>query len=52
MKFQIPTMHHSKVNRRTHAHTDRQAESIKTYFIKTIEDIINITIMLLDIHTF
>ena len=33
MKFQIPNIHHSKVNRRTHAHThthrqtDRQAES-------------------------
>ena len=27
MKFQIPNVHHSKVNRRTHAHTDRQAES-------------------------
>ena len=31
MKFLIPTMHHSKVNRRTHAHTqtqtDRPAES-------------------------
>ena len=37
MKFQIPDIHHSKVNRRTHAHThthrqtdrqtDRQAES-------------------------
>ena len=27
MKFQIPNIHHSIVNRRTHAHTDRQAES-------------------------
>ena len=31
MKFQIPSMHHSEVNRRTHRHTDRhtdrQAES-------------------------
>ena len=35
MKFQIPNIHHSKVNRRTHAHThthtdrqtDRQAKS-------------------------
>ena len=27
MKFQIPNIHHSKVNRRTHVHTDRQAES-------------------------
>ena len=27
MKFQIPNMHHSEVNRRTHMQTDRQAES-------------------------
>ena len=27
MKFQIPNIHHSKVNRRTHRQTDRQAES-------------------------
>ena len=26
MKFQIPNIHHSKVNRRTHAHTDRQTD--------------------------
>ena len=27
MKFQIPSMHHSEVNRRTDRQTDRQAES-------------------------
>ena len=26
MKFQIPNIHHSKVNRRTHAHTHRQTD--------------------------
>ena len=26
MKFQIPNIHHSKINRRTHAHTDRQTD--------------------------
>ena len=29
MKFQIPSIHHSKVNRRTHAHTDRQTDKPK-----------------------
>ena len=27
MKFQIPSMHHSEVNRRTDRQTDRKAES-------------------------
>ena len=34
MKFQIPNIHHSKVNRRTHAHTDRQT-SQKQYALPT-----------------
>ena len=29
MKFQIPNIHHSKVNRRTHAHTHRQTDKPK-----------------------
>ena len=29
MKFQIPNIHHSKVNRRTHAHTDIQTDKPK-----------------------
>ena len=29
MKFQIPNIHHSKVNRRTHAHTHTQTDKPK-----------------------
>ena len=48
MKFQIPNIHHSKVNRRTHAHTHRQTDKPKAicpsnFFkvggINTIQDI-------------
>ena len=33
MKFQIPNIHHSKVDRRTHAHTHRQT-SRKQYALR------------------